>query len=180
LIFVAVGTQMPFDRLIRTVDQWAGTCVQADVVAQVGPSTYKPENIRTCPFLSPRDFRQHIEKAKAVVSHAGMGTIITALELGKPILVMPRLASLGEHRNDHQVATAKRFVAQGRIQVACDEQELENALGCLDVTRAVERIGSQASPALLQTISAFLTSHCSSTGARTDARSAVPAVLDES
>ena len=53
-----------------------------------------------------------------------MGSIITALELGKRIIVMPRRADLGEHRSDHQVATAKRFAEQGRIEVAFNEREL--------------------------------------------------------
>ena len=53
-----------------------------------------------------------------------MGTILTALELGKPLLVMPRRAALGEHRNDHQLATVRRFAELGSVEVALDESEL--------------------------------------------------------
>ena len=68
-----------------------------------------------------------------MISHAGMGSIITALELGKRIIVMPRRANLGEHRNDHQLATAKRLSEQGRIMVAFTEQELVDKLDQLQV-----------------------------------------------
>ena len=113
MIFVTVGTQGQFDRLIRTVDRWAGLRGRTDVFAQTGPSAYRPIHIRSKPFIDPIEFRQHVELASLVIAHAGMGSIITALELGKRIIVMPRRADLGEHRNDHQVATAKRFAAQG-------------------------------------------------------------------
>ena len=66
--------------------------------------------------------------ADAVVAHAGIGTILGALELGKPTVVMPRRAALGEHRNDHQLATARRFSGPG-IAVALDEHELAAELG---------------------------------------------------
>ena len=50
---------------------------------------------------------------QVVIAHDEMGSIITALEMGKPIVVMPRRAELGEHRNDHQVAAAAPGRAQG-------------------------------------------------------------------
>lgn len=39
MIFVTVGTQVQFDRLIRTVDEWAGARARSDIFAQIGPST---------------------------------------------------------------------------------------------------------------------------------------------
>jgi len=64
-----------------------------------------------------------------VIAHCGMGSILSALSLGKPILVMPRSAEQGEHRNDHQFATAQRFSDQPGVTVAWDEAELR---ACLD------------------------------------------------
>src|SRR4051812_19357952 len=103
MIFVTVGTQVQFDRLIRTVDEWAGARARTDVYAQIGPSNDRFKHIRTERFIDPTEFRNCVEAASLVIAHAGMGSIITALELGKRIIVMPRRASLGEHRNDHQV-----------------------------------------------------------------------------
>src|SRR6185437_14262456 len=79
MIFVTVGTQGRFDRLIRTVDQWAGAKGGADVFAQTGPSDYHCEHVRAERFIDPTDFRKRVEAASVVISHAGMGSIITAL-----------------------------------------------------------------------------------------------------
>jgi UDP-N-acetylglucosamine transferase subunit ALG13 len=156
MIFATVGTQGQFDRLIRTVDEWAGSHERADVFAQTGPSDYHAKHIRTERFITPAEFRNRVEAASLVISHAGMGSIITALELGKRIIVVPRRASLGEHRNDHQVATAKYFAAQGRIEVAFEERELANKLDQFDGLNRCERLRGEASPQLILTIRTFI------------------------
>jgi len=158
LIFVAVGTQLPFDRLVRTVDEWAGRSRRRDVLAQVGPTDYRAQHIETRPFLDPTEFRRCVEQAELTVSHAGMGTIITALELGKAVVVMPRRAQLLEHRNDHQIATARHFLTQGRIRVAFDESALTAELDNLQDARGSERISEYASRPLIDALTTFLAS----------------------
>jgi UDP-N-acetylglucosamine transferase subunit ALG13 len=115
MIFVTVGVQLPFDRLVRAVDAWAGERMRSDVFAQIGPSQYRPQHIEFRAFVEPPEFRRLVECADAVVAHAGMGSIITALELAKPLIVMPRRAELGEHRNDHQLSTARHMLAHPRL-----------------------------------------------------------------
>ena len=154
MIFVTVGTQLPFDRLIRTVDTWAGK-TGADVFAQIGPGTYLPQHGAWTRSLPVDECHKRVAEAQVVVAHAGMGSILTALQLGKPILVMPRLAALGEHRNDHQVATARHFREQGRIQVAFDEAELEAELAKLGELRPGTRIAHTASPSLIAALRGF-------------------------
>ena len=156
MIFVTVGTQGPFDRLIRAVDKWAGMHARADIFAQTGPSDYHSEHIRTERVIDATEFRRRVESSDLVIAHAGMGSIITALELGKQIVVMPRRASLGEHRNEHQVATAKQFAEQGRIIVALNEQELMDKLDQIQVLDRAERLDTRASPRLINTIRGFI------------------------
>jgi UDP-N-acetylglucosamine transferase subunit ALG13 len=156
MIFVTVGTQGHFDRLIRTVDQWVGLRGITNVFAQTGPSEYCPKHIVHKRFIDVIEFREQVESAKLVIAHAGMGSIITALELGKQIIVMPRRADLGEHRNDHQVATAKRFFEQGRIVVAYTELELLEKLNRQEVTHQRRPLTAQASPQLIGTIREFI------------------------
>ena len=157
MIFVTVGTQGHFDRLIRAVDEWAFVRGIANVFAQTGPAEYCPRHIAHRPLVGPTEFRQYVESAKIVIAHAGMGSIITALELGKQIIVMPRRADLGEHRNNHQVATAKRFVEQGRILVAYNEQELLERLDKIErLVYENERVSAQASPILIRRIRLFI------------------------
>jgi UDP-N-acetylglucosamine transferase subunit ALG13 len=156
MIFVTVGTQLPFDRMVRTVDQWAGTQKDEAVFAQIGPAEYRPKNMPWAEFLDADECRRKVEQADLVVAHAGMGSILTALELAKPVVVMPRLSALGEHRNDHQLATAKRLLAQGRIIVAFNEAELLEKLAYFGALRPAERIDVHASSALLTALRAFV------------------------
>lgn len=156
MIFVTVGVQLPFDRLIRTIDVWAGTRTRSDVVAQVGASAYRPAHIQAKAQFSPDEFRAHVDEAKLVVAHAGMGSIITALEIGKPIIVLPRQAALNEHRNDHQLATARYMEEQNLVQVARSEEHLVRLLDDWQETSPSIRITEYADTELVARVSAFI------------------------
>jgi UDP-N-acetylglucosamine transferase subunit ALG13 len=156
VIFATVGVQLPFDRLIRTIDEWAERRGRNDVVAQVGLSHYSPTSIVTHAFLEPQAFRSMVEEAELVVAHAGMGSIITAFELGKPIIVLPRAASLGEHRNDHQQATARRMASHANVTVAADERVLGRMLDEFRAPAKAAAIASHANDKLLSEISGFI------------------------
>jgi UDP-N-acetylglucosamine transferase subunit ALG13 len=156
VIFVTVGTQLPFDRLISAVDEFAGAGPRHEVFAQIGPSRLRPRHIEYAQFLSSEECGARMQAANAVVGHAGMGTILTSLELGKPLLVMPRRAALGEHRNDHQLATAHWFAERGRVKVAFDEADLPLSLGELDRIAAQPRISPFAPDEFIAALRAFI------------------------
>lgn len=101
MIFVAVGTQFSFDRLIQYMDEWASQNDET-VFAQIGDGDYIPENMQWERFLNGDQYNQRINEATAFVSHAGMGNIISAREHQTPVIVINRQFELGEHRNNHQ------------------------------------------------------------------------------
>jgi UDP-N-acetylglucosamine transferase subunit ALG13 len=156
LIFVTVGTQLAFDRLITAVDDWAGDAAGRAVFAQIGPSKLQPCHVEYAQFVGPEECEERMRTASAIVAHAGMGTILTALELGKPLLVMPRRAELGEHRNDHQLGTAQRFAELGRVRVAFDETELPALLDELDRLPGQPPIGPYAPAEFIEALRAFI------------------------
>ena len=156
VIFVTVGAQMPFDRLVKTVDQWAIENSRDDVFAQIGQSEYHPSHMLWTKFLDPDEFKRKYDAATVIVAHAGTGSIITALQLGKPILVMPRRAKLRETRNDHQIATSKKFLRFDSVEVAWDENELLTKLTGIDKLRGSQRIASHASSELVMVIREFI------------------------
>lgn len=159
MIFATVGTQLPFDRLINALDAWAGARPdQPEVFAQVGPTDLKPAHIEFSTFLTPDEHDRRMNEATVVVGHAGMGTIIGSLQLGKPVVIMPRKAQLGEHRNDHQLATAARFAERPGVRVATDEYELASALDDLVDGKIApgQRISPHASEELLGAVRAFI------------------------
>ena len=155
MIFVTVGAQMPFDRMVRAVDDWARARDRSDVLAQIGPADYVPSHVPYTRFLEPPDFARTYQDAKVIVAHAGTGSILQALELGKPILVMPRRAAMRETRNDHQVATAERFQALG-IPVAWDEKELGEQLDRIDRLVVDRTVGPYASRELIGALRRFI------------------------
>ena len=146
----------PFDRLDRAIDEWAGSRGRTDIFAQIGKAQYEPRHIKSIPFLSPSEFRAHIRAARLVVAHAGTGSIIAALELGTPIIVMPKCAHLGEHRNNHQIATAKRFGQKQGIIVANDEKELIIKLEQEEEHSRPTVIPNEASPDLISALRTFI------------------------
>lgn len=156
MIFVTVGSDIPFNRLVQAVDQWAGANRRHDVFAQIGRGGWEPEHVSFSAMLEPSEFRERLAAARIVIGHAGMGTILSALQISKPVLVMPRRGNLGETRNDHQMATARQLVAMGRINVAFDEKELVDCLDRLEDFEAREPISAFASPELVGALKDFI------------------------
>lgn len=128
MIFLTIGSHEPFDRLVRVVDAWAGQS-KAEVFGQITErASYQPVNFPATANLDPVEYQARCAQADFLVAHAGMGSILTALQLGKPIVVLPRRGHLKETRNDHQYATAERFGSRPGITVALSEDALPAAL----------------------------------------------------
>lgn len=156
MIFVVVGTQEPFDRLIKWIDVWSAKTGYHDILAQIADSSYKPRNFDWFDFMPINQFDEKFKEAHLIVSHAGMGTIISALQFNKPIIVMPRLAKFKEHRNDHQLATANSFSQAGYVKSVYSEEELYTALINRNTIKPVPPISTNASEELIGTIRDFL------------------------
>ena len=125
MIFLTVGTQFPFDRLVKAVDQAASiNGFDEKIVAQVGDSSYCPKNFEAARSVEKAVFDQHFAEADSIISHAGMGTITMALDHRKPLLVMPRMKKYGEVVNDHQLAIARKFEQLGYLLVAYSAKDV--------------------------------------------------------
>ena len=129
MIFVTVGSLWPFDRLIHAVDMAIEHgAITEPVFAQVGESRITPARMDFARLLDKAEFDRRMRECRFVIAHAGVGAIVTAMDYGKTVLVMPRRCSLGEHVNDHQYDTAIRFGNAGHILVAQDQAELEEGI----------------------------------------------------
>ncbi len=123
MIFVATGTQLAFPRLISAMDQMAPD-LEEPVVAQIGPDTETRHHIETHTSLPPAQFEELFHEARVVVAHAGIGSILMAKRLHKPLIIVPRRHALKEHRNDHQLATAREVEGTIGVRVAWDIADL--------------------------------------------------------
>jgi len=126
LIFVTVGTQLPFPRLIGHMVEWAQIHNER-VVLQTGDAIDCP-GCETHSSLPSGQFHTFMKDARIVVSHAGIGSIMAARSAERPIVLVPRRAVLGEHRNDHQLATAAAFEGKSGLRVAWEVQHVSTHL----------------------------------------------------
>lgn len=126
MIFVTVGTnEAPFDRLVRAVDLLSP---DEEVVVQHGASAVRPARARCVDFLPFEEMVDHIRSARAVVTHAGVGSIMVTLANGKRPFVVPRLKRFGEAVDDHQVGLARRMDEAGLVVAVEDPQRIPHAL----------------------------------------------------
>lgn len=162
MIFLTVGSELPFDRLVKAVDVWCEINNRSDVfgqIADIGLDGYVPCNFKWENFVSPDEYRSKFDEAELIIGHAGMGSIISALVMATPILIMPRRASFYETRNDHQVATAKNFSKRKGVFVADDETIVAPMLDKWNNSREqlnLEKAEGYAEEKLINTIRNFI------------------------
>lgn len=106
--------------------------INEEVVAQVGYSTYKPENYKTFEFMPENKMSKMMNGADTLITHSGVGSITIALELQKKVIVVPRLKKFGEHVDDHQLEIAEAYYQKQYIALANSKNELKNILTNFD------------------------------------------------
>lgn len=132
MIFAAVGTQkFPMDRLLAELDRLAGSgALDEPVFMQTGVSTSEFRHCRSNSFLDKAEMAAKVAESSLVICHAGVGSILMALQAGKKVIVVPRRAMFAEHVDDHQVEIARSFARAGYVRI------VENITDLLDAIRA--------------------------------------------
>jgi len=138
MIFLTVGTNHArFDRLLAAFDDWDG---HEELVVQHGPSSVRPAHARCADFLSFEESVELIDAARVVVTHAGVGSVLLALEHDKRPVVVARLHRFGEAVDDHQQAFAARLAREGLVRLVDLEREgPDGLLAALDEPPAPAR-----------------------------------------
>ena len=130
MIFVIMGIErFPFDRLVSCIDSLveSGKIVDA-VFIQLGSTTYEPRHCQWERFLSFDKMRENIEAATLIIAHAGAGTTLLCLTLGKKPILVPRKKEHKEHVDDHQVLFAKKMEELGYASVVWEVDRLINVI----------------------------------------------------
>ena len=158
MIFVTIGSMFPFDRMIRAMDAWAAAEGRGEeILAQIGAGDYEPRHMTWVRKLDRRTYAETIRRSRLVVAHAGVGSIVTAGELRRPIVVLPRRAHLGEHTSDHQVETVGWLRAKSWVHVADDEGALPACIAAAAAAAAAgERVARTADPAFIDRLRRFI------------------------
>ena len=147
MIFVTVGMQLPFDRLIQAMDRLASQLGE-EVFAQIGETGFEPANMTWTPFLDGDEFEAKVQEARVIVSHAGVGSILAAQRNAKPLIILPRRAAFYEHRTDHQMHTVSALKGRRGIVPIGHESEIAQALKNAHEIDRSKITAAQASPSL--------------------------------
>jgi len=152
MIFLTVGSQMPFDRMVKVVNEWASLNPDVEVVAQIGDSIESFDCLSTFSSLSPQEYDQYVLSADLVIGHAGMGTVITCREFCKPLAVMARRGDFLETRNEHQVATTKWICEWRCVEEFNNVEELAASIAKLLENCSEMELGAAAESELVSNI----------------------------
>lgn len=123
------------DRLVEAIDETARKMPEEEFFIQLGNSNYIPKYMKYERLIKKDEFYKAIEKCDVLVTHSGVGSIMNGLQLGKKVLVVPRLAKYNEHVDDHQVEIAEAF-EQNRYAMYC--KDLANIEAYIDKIREFE------------------------------------------
>ncbi len=126
--FVTVGNATQrFARLLDAIGS-AGPCLPAPVVIQSGhtPCSLPGHSVRA--FLEMDEFARLVDEAELIVTHAGAGSVIHALNAGKIPVVMPRQRRYRELVDDHQVEFTEALASAGKVIVALEPADLPGAV----------------------------------------------------
>ena len=149
---------LPFERFVRAIDDWAAANPRERVLIQIGETQFEPKHAEWCRILPPAEYRKALDESRFFVAHVGMGSILQGIEARKPMLLLVRKPELGEHTQDHQRATATKFVGRRGIQVTEDEAEFLSLMD--EMTRrsgeVPDSVSAAASPELIGNVRNFL------------------------
>ena len=158
VIFASVGSMLPFERLVRAVDAWAGANPGQAVFIQIGDTAYEPVHAPFARMIPMQDYRQRLRDCDLFVAHVGMGSILQELEDGKQALMLPRHREWGEHTTDHQIHTAERFGHLPGLKVVDTADDLQREMSAMLATplSTGDTISNEASPELVAGVRDFL------------------------
>lgn len=122
-VVVSLGTfkNYGFERLVRQVQ--ALLPPEAEVLWQTGDTDVSALGITGHHAIPERELTQAIREADVLVAHAGVGTALAALEVGKCPVLVPRRRAHGEHVDDHQTQIAAELASRG-LAVSAEADEL--------------------------------------------------------
>lgn len=130
MIYVTLGTQdKPFHRLLKSIEKQIekGT-IHEEVIVQAGYTKYSTEKMKMFDLVDREEFSRLMDECNILITHGGVGSILTGLKRGKKVIACPRLYKYGEHMNDHQIQIVSVFAKEGYLLEYQEDDDLEVVL----------------------------------------------------
>lgn len=130
MIFVTLGTQdKPFTRLLEAIQkQIDNGNIKDKVIVQAGYTMFHSSDMEIYDLINMERFDKLIKDCDILITHGGVGNILTGLKYNKKIIAATRLKKYGEHTNDHQLQIVDKFADEGYILKLEDFDKLDEAL----------------------------------------------------
>ena len=130
MILVLLGTQNnSFHRLLEKIDDLINKkIIKEEVIVQAGYTKYETKNMKILDFVTSNQLEKMQKEARIIITHGGVGSIITSLKMGKKVIGVPRLHQYSEHVNDHQTQIVELFSQKGYIIGVLNLDDMEKAL----------------------------------------------------
>ena len=124
MTLVILGTQdKVFPRLLEAIEKQIELGnLKGEVVVQAGSTKFESKYMKIFDLIPMKQFDE------LLITHGGVGTILSALRKDKKVIVVPRLAKYQEHENDHQLEIVDSFSKLGYILPCKDLNELSGVL----------------------------------------------------
>jgi UDP-N-acetylglucosamine transferase subunit ALG13 len=117
MIFVSLGTQPhQFIRLLKELEELIKIYnISDEVIVQAGHTKYETKLFKTFDFVDNSTFSEFMDKADVIISHAGSGSLFSAIKRGKKIIAVARLKKYKEHKDDHQTELCQKLSQEGYL-----------------------------------------------------------------
>lgn len=130
MIFVTLGTQdKPFERLLASIEEQIekGNIIE-EVVVQAGYTKFSTEKMQVFDLVDREEFVKLVNECNILITHGGVGSILTGLKNNKKVIACPRLYKYGEHMNDHQMQIVSVFAKEGYLLEYQENDDLGEVL----------------------------------------------------
>ena len=126
MIFVTLGTNdESFERLLKAIDKEIDKGnIKEKVIVQAGCTKYSSKNMEIFDLVTKEEFDKLISECDLLITHGGVGSILTGINKGKKVIAVPRLAKYKEHGNDHQLQIVENFSERKYILAVKDLNKL--------------------------------------------------------
>ena len=121
MIFSALGTCLPFPRLLKKIDELAGL-MKEEFIVQAGQTSLPVHHCRSFDYAP--SLLHYFAQARLVIVHAGLGVQIELMRMQKPFIVVPRQKRFKEHFDDHQLETCEILRRQYGIKYIENMEDL--------------------------------------------------------
>lgn len=130
MILILLGTQNnSFHRLLEEVEKNIedGT-IKEVVIVQAGYTKFESKNMKIFDLMPKEDLEDFQTQADLIITHGGVGSIISSIRKGKKVIAVPRMHEHNEHVNNHQIEIVQNFGELGYIIGIKKVEDLKKAI----------------------------------------------------